>query len=252
MKIPDSTNVEEAQRQDFWKTRWFIASVEVLYLLILFWIALSYIIQKNSPFSVLSPLGSVIPLGVPWFGALGAVVISLSGTFDHRTDWDSSWALWHVTRPLIGIVMAIVSWLILQAGILSVGQASGNGTAAANPTRDLLFYLIAFVVGYREEIFRQLIKRVADVILTPAGGAAAMISTMTPTQGPTDGGSTVTITGNGLTGTTGVRFGANSALFRVDSDRQLTATSPQGSAGPVEVTVNAKSGNVSAGQFTYQ
>ena len=244
--------------KNFLRGRYFIASVEIIYLLLLGWLAMIYIIDNNSLSSFLAPIAKVIPLGVPWFGALGAVVISLSGTFDHRTDWDPSWALWHVTRPLIGAVMAIISWLIFQAGILSVGQGNNagqgsNGGASANASRDLLFYLTAFVVGYREEIFRQLIKRVADVILTPGGGAPATISALNPTQGPGAGGTPVTITGNGLTGATGVQFGANAALFRVDSDRQITVTSPQGDAGaPVEVTVSTRSGNVSAGQFTYQ
>ena len=30
------------------------------------------------------PIAGVLPLGVPWFGALGAVTLSLYGVFDHN------------------------------------------------------------------------------------------------------------------------------------------------------------------------
>jgi hypothetical protein len=29
-----------------------------------------------------------VPFLVPWFGAVGAVLLSLKGVFDHRYDWD--------------------------------------------------------------------------------------------------------------------------------------------------------------------
>ncbi len=28
-----------------------------------------------------------VPVGVPWFGAVGAVLISLTGVFEHEHDW---------------------------------------------------------------------------------------------------------------------------------------------------------------------
>src|SRR5215470_18138495 len=31
-----------------------------------------------------------VPVGVPWFGAVGAVLISLTGVFAHEHDWCSS------------------------------------------------------------------------------------------------------------------------------------------------------------------
>ncbi len=157
--------------------RGFIVAVEVVYLLLLFALALIYLTDVAGPSHLSLPASfGPLPVGVPWFGALGAVIISLSGAFDHRQDWDPSWNLWHVTRPLIGISLAVISWLIFQAGILAVGSSPAPPSSASNPASavatptNLLFYLIAFVVGYREQVFRELIKRVADVILSPANG----------------------------------------------------------------------------------
>src|SRR5690606_31251770 len=71
-----------------------------------------------------------------------------------------------------------------------------------------------------------------------AGPAVPVISSLTPTSGPTAGGTTVTITGSGFTGATAVRFdGIAATSFTVDSDTQITAVTPAHAAGPVDVTV---------------
>jgi hypothetical protein len=237
--------------------RGFVVFVEVVYLLGLFALAIYYAADPTSRLHTLLPStpGS-LPAGVLWFGALGAVIISLSGTFDHRNDWDPSWNLWHFTRPLIGMSLAIVSWLTFQAGILAVGSAPPPAANASAPT-NLLFYLIAFIVGYREQVFRELIKRVADVILMPSsngGGAsttAPVINAVNPAAGRTAGGDAVQINGSGLTGTTGVTFGTNPATnVQIKSDGQIAAVTPPGTAGPAQVTVTTPAGQAS-GTFTY-
>jgi IPT/TIG domain len=228
-----------------------ILYTEVVYLLFLLAIGLIYVtdLHKLLPFPLPDSFGP-IPIGVPWYGALGAVIISLSGMVDHRKDWDPSLIFWHLTRPLIGASLAIISVLIFQAGILAVASIP---TSSKGVPPNLLYYLIAFVVGYREEIFRDLIKRLADVILTPGGGAPPpAISVLKPPSGKVAGGDKVTITGSGFTGTTSVKFGPTLATnFQVDSDGQITATTPPGTAGTVSVTVTTKAGSVTGGEFTY-
>jgi hypothetical protein len=68
------------------------------------------------------PAFGPIPVAVPCFGALDAVLISLTGVFEHGHDWDSGFWPWHLARPLIGIGLGVVSVLILQAGVLAVGS----------------------------------------------------------------------------------------------------------------------------------
>ncbi|HEX3456536.1 MAG TPA: IPT/TIG domain-containing protein [Candidatus Baltobacteraceae bacterium] len=250
-------------------TKWYeergsVALVEVLYLLILFALALLYLTPLGAAAHVTLPSSfGPLPVGVPWFGALGAVIISLSGAFDHRTDWDPTWALWHFTRPLIGVSLAIIAWLTFQAGILAVGSVpSAPAPNPLNPGHDvtaptnLLYYLIAFVVGYREQVFRELIKRVSDVILTPSGGAAAaatpVISALSPASGSATGGDTVAITGSGFSGTTSVTFGnAAAPAVRVASDTEVSVTTPPGRAGRVSVRLTTGSGSATGGPFTY-
>ncbi|MEA2634842.1 MAG: hypothetical protein QOH92_1609, partial [Chloroflexota bacterium] len=99
---------------------------------------------------------------------------------------------------------------------------------------------------------------VASVAMVPLAARAAgvpAVSSVAPSGGPLAGGTGVTITGTSFTGATAVSFGTTAAVtFNVASDTQITATSPAGSAGPVDVTVTAVDGSsaiVPADQFTY-
>jgi hypothetical protein len=237
----------------WYERRGFVASIEVLYLLVLFALALLYLTPWGAPLHLPDSFGN-LPVGVPWFGALGAVITSLSGAFDHRTDWDPSWTIWHLTRPLIGISLAIIAWLTFQAGILAVGSLPSQTQGVVAPP-NLLYYLIAFVVGYREKVFRELIKRVSDVILMPSppsSGAAPVIAKLDPANGKTAGGETVTIIGSNLTGTTAVAFGGQPASnVRVASDGEVACNTPPRDAGPCNVTLKTSGGTATAGPFTY-
>jgi hypothetical protein len=68
--------------------------------------------------------------------------------------------------------------------------------------------------------------------VTPSVGAVS------PSSGSTSGGTTVYITGAGFAGATAVNFGTTMATFYVQPDGTvITATSPAGAAGTVDVTV---------------
>jgi large repetitive protein len=109
---------------------------------------------------------------------------------------------------------------------------------------------------------------IVDVTVVAAGGTStisnadhytyngAVVTGVNPNNGFIGGGASVTITGSGFTGATAVSFGANSAAtFTVNSDTQITATSPAGSQGVVDVTVTTPVGGTSAfsaaDHFTY-
>jgi ABC-type transport system substrate-binding protein len=80
--------------------------------------------------------------------------------------------------------------------------------------------------------------------------AAPDVTSFTPTQGTT--GTSVTLTGTGFTGATGVSFGGTAASgFSVASDTQITATVASGTqTGPVTVTGPGGSGTSSALFYT--
>ncbi|MFC7379211.1 IPT/TIG domain-containing protein [Brevundimonas sp. GCM10030266] len=111
---------------------------------------------------------------------------------------------------------------------------------------------------------------VYDVRVTTPGGTSAIsaadkftyvaaptVTAISPNAGPTAGGTSVTITGAGFSGAPAagaVRFGAASATYTVNSDTQITATSPANSAGVYDITVTTPGGTSAtstADRFTY-
>ncbi len=86
-----------------------------------------------------------------------------------------------------------------------------------------------------------------------AAPAVPTVTSVTPADGPTTGGTAVVITGSGFTGASSVSFGGTSVVPTVDSDTQISVSSPQGT-GVVDVTVVAPGGTSAAtpaSQFTY-
>jgi hypothetical protein len=108
-----------------------------------------------------------------------------------------------------------------------------------------------------------------DVTVTTLGGTSATsgadtftyvapptVTSLSPNTGATTGATSVTITGTNFASVTAVQFGANAATsFIVNSTTQITAASPAGAAGTVDVTVSTTVGGTSAtgagDKFTY-
>ncbi|WP_329107865.1 IPT/TIG domain-containing protein [Micromonospora sp. NBC_01699] len=103
------------------------------------------------------------------------------------------------------------------------------------------------------------------VVTTPSGSAAplaytyladgsdANVTSLTPTSGPTAGGTQVTITGTGFQGATGVTFdGTPGTGFTVNpAGTTITVMTPQHAAGAVPVNLVFPGGTATAPNFTY-
>jgi hypothetical protein len=105
-------------------------------------------------------------------------------------------------------------------------------------------------------------------VTTPAGTSAISpadqftfepaptVTAVAPTSGSAAGGTPVTITGTSFTGASAVHFGANAATgVVVNSAMSISAISPAGAAGTVDVTVTTPGGTSAANppgdQFTF-
>ncbi|MGW8973044.1 IPT/TIG domain-containing protein [Streptomyces platensis] len=73
---------------------------------------------------------------------------------------------------------------------------------------------------------------------------------ISPNQGSTAGGTTVTITGTNLGGATAVKFGTKNATITGNTPTSVTVTSPSGT-GTVPVTVTTPGGTSNPLQFFY-
>jgi hypothetical protein len=216
--------------------RGFVFFVALLYLGALVAVAILYFADVIHP---RSRIGTV-PTPVPWFGALGAVIVSLTGVFDHAADWRPSYRYWHLSRPFVGATVGVVAVLVFQAGILAVGEDVKPETG----TRDIFYYVIAFFIGYKEAAFRDMMARVGEVVLRPGDDADVSVPTITsvvPPNAPAAGGRTISIRGTGLAQTKAVTFNDQEVTdFEAAADRHLTLKTPQGNAGLVVITVYGK------------
>jgi IPT/TIG domain len=193
-----------------------------------------------------------LPTGVLWFGALGAVLISLAAVFDFTGKaWDPRWELWHYTRPFIGATVAAISVLIFQAGIVSIGSdpTPATGKTTSIP-KDLAYYLVAFLVGYREATFRELVKRLGDIVLKPGDTQATTITAVTPAKGPAAGSQPIALTGSGFARLISVRIGATEVEPTNVTDTHIVFTAPAAQPGVVPITVETTDGTVAA-QYEY-
>lgn len=124
-----------------------------------------------------------IPGSVPWFAAVGGILISLDGIFTHNRAWDRSYDYWHYLRPvvsaLVGTVAALLVLVLISAANASSGSSLTQAAASSQSTRVLLD-AVAVLVGYREAAFRALIAKVLDAVIGPGGSSGGSSSASSP------------------------------------------------------------------------
>lgn len=101
---------------------------------------------------------------------------------------------------------------------------------------------------------RALIGTLNQSVAPPAPPAPGpVVSSISPSSGPIAGGTSVTLTGTGLTGASGVTVGGVAATgVSVASDTSLSFTTPASVAGPAAVVVTTPAGvSGSATTFSY-
>lgn len=182
----------------------------------------------------------VLPLWVPWAGALGGMTISLVGVARHNHEWNAPmYGVWHLLRPLLGGVSGTVAVLTLLFVLRTLDASSA---ASEEPSASVaVMVVISFVIGYREETFRELVKRVVDVILssTPADTSDAVSLAPHILPIPYDGSADATVTAY-LTNAGTADLGLTDATITVTSpcSVSLADSSPisPGSTRGIDVT----------------
>jgi hypothetical protein len=184
-------------------------------------------------------LGGLLPVAVPWFGAVGAVLISLEGIFAHgQRGWDNNYNYWHIGRPLFGAVLAIVAFFFYVLLVNSSGAVPAfldDKLGSPKPKDFIIYYVVAFLVGYREETFRELIRRVTDMIFKPSPSSPDAPSATFKVQGsprttldfglvPLNDTRSITVevvnAGKGtLIAPKATIDGGTAALFKIDNDK---------------------------------
>jgi len=147
----------------------------VTYLVILLAVFVIYVTWPSFRSRVPASFGQ-LPVGIVWFGATGAVIASLYGIFVNNQKWDSSYNYWHYCRPLFGAVTGSVGALIYLI-LINLGSKS------AIKVDSLTFYVVAFVLGFADKSFMQMLQNVTNVIIKPGSNTSPVNSKGSPTDG---------------------------------------------------------------------
>jgi hypothetical protein len=137
-------------------------------------------------------------------------------------------------------------WIVVNSWGAPSNRPDGLFLLNMSMNYDAVFY----PSGYPTDLFQQNTFQVLNSVFTPP-----TVTGISPTAGPTAGGITVNITGININGATAVKFGTIAATsYTINSANSITATTPAGSVGAVDVTVTTPGGTSaksSADQYTY-
>jgi IPT/TIG domain len=187
-------------------------------------------LTRDQQFFVIVALAGVI-------GAMLHGLRSLSRYIGERYLF-RSWIPYYILLPLVGGILATIVYLVLRAGLLpgatSSSQPDPYGISA-----------IAALVGLFSAQAAEKLKAVFETLFTKVEpGSQAVtdiampsITKFDPEHGPA--GTPVAISGSNLTSVTGVAFtGADARQFKIDSEKLLTVSVPDGATtGPITLHI---------------
>jgi hypothetical protein len=197
-------------------------------------------------------------------GALGSYIHSATSYSDFRGNrqFNSSWTLWYVLRPLIGVSLAMVVYFATRGGLLLliVNGAEASKASNINP------FGVAAVSGLTGMFSKQAADKLAEVFNTLFKSTGdenrndslalkpiPVIKTIEPNKGTPQGGTELIITGTGfIAGAKVLIDGEPGNDVEVISDTKIKVYTPAGE-GLVDVTVINADGQkgLSAKSFTY-
>ena len=166
------------------------------------------------------------------------------------TAGPASSAEWITERPTVdGSLSTLADFTSVR--FHDIKRAGADLAAVTATTVEMLNTTDSQVIAYAGSLRTTTTGDFTDYYVAPP-----TVTSVSPSQGSTNGGTSVTINGTYLiTGLVqSVYFGADAASFDVSSPDLVTATAPVESAGTVNVTVTTTDGTsamTSASQFTY-
>ncbi|HKY27308.1 MAG TPA: IPT/TIG domain-containing protein [Pyrinomonadaceae bacterium] len=180
-------------------------------------------------------------------GALGSLMHSLRSLYWYAGNrmlvW--SWLGLYLLLPFTGAILAVIFYFVVRGGFFSP-QASFENTSPFG------FAALSALVGLFSPQATLKLKEVAETIFTKPGKGEDSKPEKTeedesktptlgdnpiePNSGPVDGGTKVTIKGQGFVSGVAVKFGSQSAVVNSSSNTSIDVTTPS-TTGPGAVDV---------------
>lgn len=92
------------------------------------------------------------------WGGLGGVCGIFYSLYWHvaiKRDFDRQYVMWYLVQPLLGSMIGMIIYMIITVGFLTI-----QGTPT--PNNPLFMYLLAFIAGFRQRFFLELIDRIVQ------------------------------------------------------------------------------------------
>ena len=167
--------------------------------------------------------------------------VTLPVTWAFGVDVNAAGTLAYVGRDREGSNVVKVDLGSSMSVAETITVPSSPSTLAISPTAPFVY------TANSADLQGRTVSKIAITGITPA----PTVSGLSITSGPLSGGSTITISGDNLTGATGVSFGGTAATILSGTDDTIAVTVPAvGGAGARNVTVTTPSGT-SAQTATY-
>jgi hypothetical protein len=166
-----------------------------------------------------------------------------------------------LTQSLLGLIIATFVGVALIATLVATAEDSSDlRKTIVTALLSILATVAGFYFGARtaQTAAEQATHPPQPRQATGQGTVSAVlpeVAAVDPDNGPLVGGTTVTVTGTGLSGATSVTFGSAAAdVVKRTSDQEIEVRSPRiAEAGPVAVTVTTPGGtSTRTAQFLYK
>lgn len=106
-------------------------------------------------------------------GGIGGALYCVRGVYINKCvlkQWDDNWAIWYYLRPIVSLVIGLISCFFLKAGLLVLDASPG-----ADPV-DYGYLSLAFIAGYNVD---NLLKRLESIAQSAWGIAPSRASSAT-------------------------------------------------------------------------
>jgi hypothetical protein len=225
----------------FWANRRrFIFIYDILVLLVLLALAVLYVRFRSHEFvqAWITDRYRVFAHCM-WLGAIGGVVISLKGVYDHARDppWDHGYNLWHFGRPFNGAITGLITVLIF---VFFAQNGQFNHPVV---------YLAAFILGTQEMRFFAFLAEIGRIIVQVPPSVKAPSGLRVAAIDPSEGraGTQLIVAGQGFEQGAKVKLGGielEKPLVSADG-RAVSGVVPklEGATRMVDVTVHNPGGS---------
>jgi hypothetical protein len=143
------------------RLRWLSPTLVLVYIVIIIGIII-FGWETNAGFMEMPVIG--IPLSVLLWSLIGSVAAILYRFYTYRIRELSQINLeitWLIARPLTGVIMGMVSYVFIIAGLFVFGAAT-QSTIGVPATKPQLLWAVAFLAGFSDKFFEGFIRTVTS------------------------------------------------------------------------------------------